>query len=65
MVFVAQNRSYSKEVFGFTVEGMRERAKEDDMGFGQTVAVLLLILPVMTFVATYYGTSQRAASGAC
>jgi hypothetical protein len=54
-VFVAQNRALSERVFGPSVEGRKERGKEDELGFGQIVPLLLLMLPVMTFISTYQG----------
>jgi hypothetical protein len=35
-----------------------EWTKENQMGFGQIVPLLLLMLPFMTFAAAYNGKSQ-------
>ncbi|KAF2998503.1 hypothetical protein E8E13_003822 [Curvularia kusanoi] len=59
-VFAAQNRAASHDVFGYSSEGVRERHKEDDLGFGQIVPLLLLVIPFLTFISTYH--SQFVAS---
>jgi hypothetical protein len=53
--WVSQNREAAKDVFGNSTRGKKERAREDEWGFGQIVPVLLLMLPLMTFFSTYHG----------
>ena len=57
--FVSQSRAHGEEVFGPLPEGRGERRKEDDLGFGQLVPLLLLILPLMTFTSTYHSEGLR------
>ena len=54
-VFALQNRAAAGWVFGSSQQGKQERAKEDEVGFGQIVPLLLLMLPLMTFVGTWHG----------
>jgi hypothetical protein len=53
--FVAQTRYAAGDVYGYSLVGLKERAKEDEWGFGQIVPLLLLMLPTMTSVATWHG----------
>jgi hypothetical protein len=57
--WVSQNRALAKDIFGNTESGRKELAKESEWGFGQIVPVLLLMLPIMTFIGTYHGKSNR------
>jgi hypothetical protein len=49
------------DVYGDSALGKKEQAKENYWGFGQIVPLLLLMLPVMTFIATWHGRCHSAA----
>jgi hypothetical protein len=62
-VFAFQNRAIAELVFGDSEMGRKERAKEDEVGFGQIVPLLLLMLPAMTFVGTWHGRFRAPCNG--
>jgi hypothetical protein len=53
--FVAETRYAVGDVYGHSLVGLQERAKEDEWGFGQIAPLLLLMLPAMTFMMTWHG----------
>lgn len=63
--WVSQNRQAASSVFGYSSQGRKERAKEDEWGFGQVVPVLLLMLPAMTFMSAYHGMDAYSPNDPC
>jgi hypothetical protein len=53
--WVVGDRRAAEQVFGDSADGIKQRAKENEWGFGQIVPLLLLMLPVMAFVETWRG----------
>jgi hypothetical protein len=53
--WVSQNQKAAQDVFGSFEGERKELAKDTERAFGQTDPVLLLMLPIMTFIGSCHG----------